>query len=54
MDGKISFDDIQTILKEYTLKADVQYLLSNKINIDEVKNIMENRVGTNEISQELR
>lgn len=32
----------------------MQYLLSSKINIEEVKNIMDNRVGANEVSLELR
>lgn len=32
----------------------MQYLLSSKINIEEVNSIMANRVGANEVSLELR
>jgi hypothetical protein len=36
LDGKLSFDDTQILLKDFCLKSDVHYLLSQKVGIDEM------------------
>ncbi|CAD8114060.1 unnamed protein product [Paramecium primaurelia] len=41
LDTKITYEDSQVLLKDYVLKADMQYLLSNKIDVDEMKQLLE-------------
>jgi hypothetical protein len=53
LDGKMSYDDCQTILKDYVLKSDLQYLLSNKVSIDELRNLLDNKASSNELKGEL-
>ncbi|KAM3147350.1 hypothetical protein pb186bvf_000601 [Paramecium bursaria] len=45
LDSKISYEDSKTILNDYVLKNELQYLLSSKLDIDEVRQIMEKQQG---------
>lgn len=44
----MTFEDTQLMLKDYTLKSDIQYLLSNKVTLDEVKQLLEGNIQVNE------
>jgi hypothetical protein len=52
LESKPSTEDILSILKDYVLRSDFQYLLSSKASIDEVKTLLENRVSTQEFKSE--
>jgi hypothetical protein len=45
LESRISVDDFQTMLKDYVLRSDFQFILSNKAGIDEVKTLLESRVS---------
>ncbi len=53
LEGKISLDDCHTILRDYVLRSDFQYIVSNKASLDDIKNIVESRVSGHEIKKEL-
>ena len=53
LDSKLSFDDCQTILKDYVLKSDFQYLISNKASIDEVKTLLDSKASLLELKSEI-
>ncbi len=52
LEGKPSTEDLLSLLKDYVLRSDFQYLLSNKASIDEVKTLLEGRVSTQEFRSE--
>ena len=53
LDSKLSFDDCQTILKDYVIKSDFQYLLANKASIDEVKSLLDSKASLQELKSEI-
>ena len=53
LEGKISLDDCQTILRDYVLCSDFQYIISNKASVDEIKRIIESQVSGNEVRKEI-
>lgn len=53
MEGKLSFDDCQLLLKDYVMRSDFQYLMSNKVSIDEVKSLLNGKVGDEDLKSDL-
>lgn len=53
LEGKISFEDAQALLRDYTTKTDLQYQLSHKISVEEIKGLLETKVSTHEFKNEL-
>lgn len=53
LEGKISLDDCQTILRDYVLRSDFQYIVSNKASLDDIKRIIESQVSGSEVRKEL-
>lgn len=37
LDGKISYDDVQLMLKDYITRTDFQYSLSSKLSVEDMK-----------------
>ena len=52
LDDKVSFEDCQTLLKDYVIKADFQYLMSSKVEIDEMKKYMETKLEMTDFKRE--
>ena len=50
IDSKISFDDLQLVMKDFVQKSDMQYFLSSKVSLEEMRSMLENR----SYSQDLR
>lgn len=53
LESKISFEDLQTILKDYIGKSEVLYLLSTKVSLDEVRQLLETKMNQGELRREL-
>jgi hypothetical protein len=53
LENKISVDDIHTVLRDYVLRSDFQFLMSNKAGIDEVKTLLETRVSEQDFRGEV-
>lgn len=53
LDGKLSVEDCQGILKDYALTDDVQYLLANKIGKDEIRSLTENKISLQDFRREM-
>ncbi len=50
---KPSFDDVSLMLRDYLLKTDAQYLLSSKVTIDEVRQLLDGKASSAETKSEL-
>jgi len=53
LDGKLSVSDCHAILKDYALNDDLNYLLSNKVNKEEIRALTDNRVGLQDFRREV-
>jgi hypothetical protein len=40
IDNKLTFDDVAPLLEERILKSDMQFLLSNKVSLEEMQRLM--------------
>lgn len=45
LEGKLTFDDCQLLLKDYVLKSDFQYIVSSKATIEEVQVLLEGKTS---------
>jgi hypothetical protein len=45
----MSFDDVQIMLKDFSLKSDVHYLMSQKVSMDELRMVVDEKVGVREL-----
>ena len=48
LETKLSFEDSQNILKDFVLKTDVQYILNEKVGIEEVKQLLDIKLDIND------
>ena len=53
LDSKLSFEDLQALLKDYVLRSDLQYLISNKVSLEEIRNLLENKANLHEVKSEV-
>lgn len=53
LDSKISFDDMQTLMKDYVPRSDLQYHLSNKVGIEDIRNLLDNKANNHELKSEI-
>ena len=53
LEKTITFEDCQSLLKDYVLKSDFQYLMSNKASVEEFKTLLESKVSLSELKSEL-
>lgn len=53
LETKLTYDECQSMLRDYVLKSDFQYSMSTKASVEEVKSFLESRVSTHELKQEI-
>ncbi|EAR92032.3 hypothetical protein TTHERM_00105270 (macronuclear) [Tetrahymena thermophila SB210] len=54
VDNKIAFEDVQLILRDYALKSEVAFQISQKTNEDDVKRIVSNSQVDNELNDQIQ
>lgn len=45
LENKISFDELHNFLKDYALKNDLLYYANTKVNVDDVKQLIDQKVN---------
>ena len=53
LEGKVSQNDFNTMLRDYVLNSELQYLLSNKANLDDIKTVLDTRSNGHEVRKEM-
>lgn len=53
LDSKLSFEDIQSILKDYPIKADLQYLLSQKVGLEDFRGVLDQKASIHEYKSDI-
>lgn len=53
LENKISFDELHNLLRDYSMKSDLQYYASTKVSQDEFRQQLDQKVNCKDLKSEL-
>ena len=53
MDQKLALEDVNRNLEDFVTKSDIQYMLSNKVSVEELTRVLQSKSNVHEVNMDI-